>query len=97
MKSLATLILIMIVGLGLCDIGWGQSLGTVFTYQGKLSYSGSPTAGEYDFEFKAKPPKREIERWMKYIYKDDKLDEVELPVDEEKFASAGTIDLYAEE
>ena len=34
------------------ETGWAQSIETVLTYQGKLSESGSPATGEYDFEFK---------------------------------------------
>jgi len=52
---------------------------------------------EYDFSFKNKPKQDDIDRWMKYIYQDNKLDEVELPVSEETFARAdGYRDLFEE-
>ncbi|MCP4711136.1 MAG: hypothetical protein GY869_21155, partial [Planctomycetes bacterium] len=48
-----TIIFILVVIVLLCnETVQAQSLGSAFTYQGKLSESGSPATGEYDFEFK---------------------------------------------
>lgn len=48
---------------------------------------------EYDFEFANKPNKEDIERWMKYIHKDNILDDVDLPVGEEQFKVSGSTDI----
>ena len=51
---------------------------------------------DYDFSFKNKPGKEDIQRWMKYIHEENKLDEVDLPVDEETFTKRGVVDMFAE-
>ena len=50
---------------------------------------------DYDFSFKNRPKKANVEQWMREIHKEQKLDEVNLPVDEEKFTKKGCIDLFA--
>ena len=40
---------------------------------------------DYDFSFKNVPKQETIDRWMDQIYKDNALDRVELPVEEEEF------------
>ena len=50
---------------------------------------------DYDFAFKNRPKKANVEQWMREIHKEQKLDEVKLPVDEEKFTKKGCIDLFA--
>lgn len=53
---------------------------------------------EYDFSFENKVNWNDVDRWMKYIHKDNILDEVELPVSEEKFARQdGYVDLFEDE
>ena len=51
---------------------------------------------DYDFSFNNRPKKANVEQWMGYIYKENKLDEVELPVDEEKFTKKGCTNLFAQ-
>ncbi|MCP4708860.1 MAG: hypothetical protein GY869_09570, partial [Planctomycetes bacterium] len=51
MKKSTVLLSIMIIVLALNGIGRAQNLGTVFTYQGKLSDGGIAANGFYDFEF----------------------------------------------
>ena len=50
MKKSTILFLIAVVGLGSSQNSWGQ-VGTVFTYQGRLSDGGGAAEGEYDFKF----------------------------------------------
>src|ERR1035437_2471416 len=53
----------------------------------------------YDFSFANKARKEDIERWMKYIYKDHSLDDVDLPVTEEQFTPtyADGEDMFADQ
>ena len=51
MYKTTILLLTAVVVLGLSQNIWGQNVGTVFTYQGRLSDGDSPALGEYDFEF----------------------------------------------
>jgi len=49
----STILLLMVVFVLLVvEIGQAQSLGTVFTYQGRLNDGGEPVNGPYDLEFK---------------------------------------------
>ena len=49
---------------------------------------------DYDFEFKNTARQDDVDRWMKYIHKDNVLDEVELPVSEEQFTGVGEEQLF---
>ena len=51
---------------------------------------------DYDFSFKNRPKRENVESWMKNIHEKQKLNEVELPVDEEAFTPRGSNDLFAE-
>ncbi len=51
MKKLTVLLVMLVVCLSYCHSLWAQSLGTGFTYQGKLNDGGSAANGQYDFEF----------------------------------------------
>ena len=51
---------------------------------------------DYDFSFNDRPKKANVEQWMKNIHENNKLNEVELPIDEEKFTSKGCVDLFAD-
>ena len=42
----------MTIVLGLSSAGWAASMGTAFTYQGRLTDGGSPASGPYDLQFK---------------------------------------------
>jgi len=52
---------------------------------------------QYDFSFKNTPRTKDLVRWMNYIYKENKFDDVELPFVEEQFTPAGCLDLFATE
>jgi len=52
MKKLVMGFLITVLVLVLSGIGWSQSFGTAFSYQGKLYDGGSPDNGFFDFEFR---------------------------------------------
>ena len=52
MRKLLVLSLMVAVAFVYNKTGWAQSIGTVFTYQGKLVDGGSPANDQYDFEFK---------------------------------------------
>ena len=52
MKKLVILFQMGSIVLLLSGIILAQSMGTVFTYQGKLNDGGEPANGPYDFEFK---------------------------------------------
>jgi len=52
MKTLTKIFLIVAVSLLIVNQVRAQGIGSAFTYQGKLSESGSPVVGEFDFEFK---------------------------------------------
>ena len=51
---------------------------------------------DYDFSFKNRPKKANVEQWMRYVYEEQKLNEVDLPISEEKFTKKGFTDLFAE-
>jgi hypothetical protein len=51
---------------------------------------------DYDFSFKNRPKIANVKQWMGYIYEENKLDEVDLPIDEEKFTPKGCVDLFAD-
>ncbi len=42
----------MTIVLGLSSAGWAASMGTAFTYQGRLTDGGNPASGPYDLQFK---------------------------------------------
>ncbi|MCP4709856.1 MAG: hypothetical protein GY869_14630, partial [Planctomycetes bacterium] len=52
MKKLTTMVFIMLISLLMGNQVYAQSLGTAFTYQGKLNVGGLPANGIYDLEFK---------------------------------------------
>lgn len=50
---------------------------------------------DYDFSFKNRVKKKDVGMWMDYIYKDNVLDNVELPVPEEVFERKdGYVDIF---
>ena len=52
---------------------------------------------DYDFRFKNRPKPANVKQWMENIHKKNQLDEVELPVDEEKFTPKGCVeDMFAD-
>ena len=52
MNKSATSFFLMVLIFVCSQTGQAQTMGTVFTYQGKLSDGGTPANGQYDFEFK---------------------------------------------
>jgi len=50
---------------------------------------------EYDFSFKRKAKRENVERWMEYIHENGVLDDVSLPVPPETFNKTGMVDIFA--
>ncbi len=50
-KMLTILVLALVLMVCSADVGDEVSMGTVFTYQGRLNDAGSPADGQYDFQF----------------------------------------------
>ena len=50
---------------------------------------------DYDFSFNNRPKIANVRQWMENIHEKNQLDEVKLPVSEEKFTPKGCTDLFA--
>lgn len=51
---------------------------------------------EYNFEFNNKPTQEDVNKWMKWVKEGHKLDNVDLPINEDKFVKMGQIDMFEE-
>lgn len=51
---------------------------------------------EYNFEFKKKIAQEDINKWMKWVEEEQKINDIDLPVGEEQFSKIGQADIFEE-